>query len=435
MENSLTQKDNYFYLNRKCFLELGNYGAAIYNLYEGSLNSIDVKIGKFLLACEKERKRIDEMLNGCEHKKKNEIIDYLNQLVESNLGFFSEKKIFLEKIKSFKNKKDFDSLIKPWPLYKIWIEVTRQCNFQCYHCRETDESIARCSCTRDVEGYYKPISLQLWKNIIFDAKLLDCREIHIIGGEPLLKRDRVSTLIKYANHVQIAKVVIHSNLTLLDQEMINLFKQNDVIIKTVLFSYDQERHDHITGKRGSFQKIVENIKNLIANKISLNVNIEILKENQNDVEKTVKFIKNLGINVKNVGLKFVLSKLPERWPDRFENILIRTENNLQGVSYYNYFRNIDGNPCWDNQLAVTADGFVLPCIMARREIMGNVSEKRIKDFICDKTVEKWWKLTKNKIEECKDCEFKYACFDCRPRERVNRDLYSSNKLCKVHYSK
>ena len=53
----------------------------------------------------------------------------------------------------------------------------------------------------------------------------------------------------------------------------------------------------------------------------------------------------------------------------------------------------------------------------------------------DKTVEKWWLLTRDKIEECMDCEFRYSCFICRPRETSIGDLYGKNRLCRVNSNK
>ena len=28
--------------------------------------------------------------------------------------------------------------------------------------------------------------------------------------------------------------------------------------------------------------------------------------------------------------------------------------------------------------------------------------------------EKYWNMTKEDVEQCKDCEYRYICFDCRP---------------------
>ena len=47
--------------------------------------------------------------------------------------------------------------------------------------------------------------------------------------------------------------------------------------------------------------------------------------------------------------------------------------------------------------------------------------------------QKFWYLTKDKIHKCKDCELRYACFDCREIPmRVENNLYATNPYCKYN---
>lgn len=41
-----------------------------------------------------------------------------------------------------------------------------------------------------------------------------------------------------------------------------------------------------------------------------------------------------------------------------------------------------------------------------------------------------WKTTKDQIERCQDCEYRYACHDCRPlAEGATGNLYAKNPRC------
>ncbi len=86
------------------------------------------------------------------------------------------------------------------------------------------------------------------------------------------------------------------------------------------------------------------------------------------------------------------------------------------------------NTCWGQKIAITADNIVRPCIYSEISI-GNLLEVDIGTVI-DKMKEEYWSLTKDKVEKCNNCEFRYVCFDCREIARkVNGNLYSTNPYC------
>ena len=40
-----------------------------------------------------------------------------------------------------------------------------------------------------------------------------------------------------------------------------------------------------------------------------------------------------------------------------------------------------------------------------------------------------WNINKDKIDVCKDCEFRYICTDCRAYIKDKRDIYSKPLKC------
>ena len=68
-----------------------------------------------------------------------------------------------------------------------------------------------------------------------------------------------------------------------------------------------------------------------------------------------------------------------------------------------------GHNCFRNKIYISADMTIYPCVMERRFKHGVVSPNagiKLMDSIRN--------LNKNRIEECRLCEYRYACFDCRP---------------------
>ena len=92
-----------------------------------------------------------------------------------------------------------------------------------------------------------------------------------------------------------------------------------------------------------------------------------------------------------------------------------------------YALNVKLNSCWGTKLAVTKDNMVRPCIYSEIEL-GNLKNENIIDILNEAF--KYQTITKDKVEKCKDCELRYACFDCREiARRKNGSLYSPNPYC------
>jgi radical SAM protein with 4Fe4S-binding SPASM domain len=94
--------------------------------------------------------------------------------------------------------------------------------------------------------------------------------------------------------------------------------------------------------------------------------------------------------------------------------------------------NMRFNSCWGSIMAITADGNIRPCIHSQ-QIIGPINEE-LKDI--DGLIEKmnpYWTLTKDKVERCRDCEFRYICFDCREIAiRENGKMDGANPLCRYN---
>ena len=86
------------------------------------------------------------------------------------------------------------------------------------------------------------------------------------------------------------------------------------------------------------------------------------------------------------------------------------------------------NSCWGRKIAVTRDGKIRPCIFSRI-IIGDLSNDNIGDIV--EKAKEYRTITKDKVERCKDCELRYACFDCRVlASESNGNLFAVNPLCK-----
>ena len=72
--------------------------------------------------------------------------------------------------------------------------------------------------------------------------------------------------------------------------------------------------------------------------------------------------------------------------------------------------------CLAGTLAITADGYALPCPLLRNYVVADVRETGIKGILRKKRLKEFWRFTRDRIETCKTCPFRYVCHDCRALE-------------------
>ncbi len=72
--------------------------------------------------------------------------------------------------------------------------------------------------------------------------------------------------------------------------------------------------------------------------------------------------------------------------------------------------------CLAGTLAITADGYALPCPLLRNYVVADMKEMGIEGALKKKRLKAFWNTTKDHIGVCSKCPFKYICHDCRALE-------------------
>jgi len=84
---------------------------------------------------------------------------------------------------------------------------------------------------------------------------------------------------------------------------------------------------------------------------------------------------------------------------------------------------VSGHNCFRTKIYVSADMTVYPCVMERRLKHCTIADGR--GMVLDDTIRYF---NKDKIKECAQCEYRYACFDCRPNS-LSGDLLEKPWYC------
>lgn len=369
-------------INENVVYVKGASQGAIYNFNSGHIYSINGQ------AC----KIIDKLLNNDSLTKDEK--NYIDVLIGNKL-YSNNFKI----VKYHPHKYYFDNL------KLAWLEITQACNMRCVHCYEGNTHIQ----SKNI------LSLEKWKEIIDELKELNVNRVVVIGGEPTLNNN-IKDILKYLS-VKKIPTTLFTNASFVDDELRNVIVENDIRLKISLYGYNAFTHDSITGREGSFDILVNNIKYFLKKSVDISVAVTLMKENEHCVKEIEEFINSLGIKrykfdvIREVYCGTQHNHIPTM--DKIKDYSLRTQPNFKTDKEF-FDKYFDKNTCWYGKLVVTEEGNVLPCVFERNIIFGNVTTNTIAEIISNEKTSYYWGLDYSKIDICKDCEYRFACTDCRP---------------------
>ena len=213
-------------------------------------------------------------------------------------------------------------------------EVTMTCNLKCRFCYNHYKNTG---VKPKISSY--TIAKKTLKKIF---KVFDVGQLTFTGGEPFMS-ERFSELVLLARLKGATVTVIsNGNFAQIDKYL-QLTELGVKLFELPIHSHNPEIHDLMTGRKGSHEKSVSIIKNLIVNAVTPVAVIVLTKFNADSILETVKFISNLGIkqvmlnryNIGGEGVKNPLEVLPteSQLKKAFSDIsLFALKNNLKVFS-------------------------------------------------------------------------------------------------------
>lgn len=302
-----------------------------------------------------------------------------------------------------------------------WLEVTNSCNLRCLHCYEGSQHVRSKNHLSKTE--WQCIIRQLWD--------CGCRKIQFIGGEPT-DYEYIIDLIDFAVHCGFDNISIFTNATRISPQLLESLKVNNINVHVSLYGHTPKIHDHITQKRGSFEKTIKNIQLMLSLGISVDIAITFMKENEEYYDDIRLFVDKLGVKYYKHD---IIRKIPGNHMDghcctRKEVITTKYRTAPRFIADVKHYRIAKMyNTCWYGKIAVSENGDVFPCIFSRDIILGNLKHENLQNLQLSQKFQEAWTLDFSKIEQCQSCEFRYACKDCRPLGISMNNKYAKNPRC------
>lgn len=368
----------YYTLNNNVYLVNGNSRGCIYDFNNAKLFSINAALKEKIELVNNGKLQVGDL-----DEETNKIF---KQLLELDILKISETSCshYITELKD-------SSILTP---DFAWIEITTKCNLRCKHCY--NESDIYCD---------NIMSLDEFKLVIDKIKKIGIDKVQLIGGEPFFNKEILNSMIEYIKD-KFSFIEIFTNGTLGNEAWVQYLKKNKINVALSIYSYDKECHDKITGVHGSWEKT--------------NAFIKLLKEYDVPYRVCNVLMKGLELGEKNTSL-YCLSEDRDvvRMSGRGNLSLLSDELIKKRLITKKSFQKpikksfcvgaLNAHNCFKNKIYISTDLQVYPCVMERR--IKHCSISKNEDILLDKEI---LTLTKDTIKECSICEYRYACFDCRP---------------------
>lgn len=102
--------------------------------------------------------------------------------------------------------------------------------------------------------------------------------------------------------------------------------------------------------------------------------------------------------------------------------------NSFSVNLHHFTEALNFNTCLNRKISLDSLGNVKNC-PSQQNGFGHISEVSLHEVILNEQFTQLWKLKKDDIEICRDCEYRYICTDCRIFIRNKQDKNSKPSKC------
>lgn len=366
----------YYSLNDNVYIVEGTAKGCLYDLNHGKLYSVNKALSAQLAEINKNGLPTDGV--------GDELENVLRHFVEKQLIKIAPTHVSncMEDIKNAENGCQF-----------AWIEITNKCNLKCIHCY--NESDSQCDTTMSLADFCHVADYLLKTGV---------SKIQITGGEPFLQKDVLNPMLDYVVN-KFSFIEIFTNGTLITDEWFDYLSKNSIRIALSVHSYLPDQHDAVTQVAGAYRKTYHTIEKLKKFNIPYRVCNVRMKGIDLGEKNTDLFTLSEDRDIVRVTGRADFSLLSD---ELIKKRLITKESFQAPITKSFCTRLISGHNCFHDKIYISADLDVFPCVMERRIKHGTLKRD---DFQLNHHIRNF---TKDNIKECSECEYRYACFDCRP---------------------
>jgi radical SAM protein with 4Fe4S-binding SPASM domain len=407
----------FYKLYTSCLFQKGTDEGCILNLANNKVFKLSAQ----------EQEIIDSLEEGEKVEKKTEDISpLLNKLTKEGFGEYYEKPIIFEEARLGYPPDVHVVPAEGISVYHINLNLTGECNMNCYYCSDDDQVRKRTGCKK-WRIVPEKINFDNYRQLIKQACEFGCMSISILGGEPFLEKELLFQIIEFIRtSTEIKNVRIATNGYLLDDEIISNIK-NEILIINIIAHNDQVLN-RIDRNKNSLDILTNNLEKLRNSNIGYRFHLVISKENYKNINNILEFYKNY--NSRGYTFDYIYDESDENYLGYYLQQIGNEYRNKMDLFQINNHRGF--HPCLNGILSLFPDGTISVCPMMKGEPVGNVKKYVLNDILMNGAM-KYWKMPLSSLEKCQGCSYRFLCRDCRAIEKtISGDLYKK-VICPKEY--
>lgn len=363
-----------FRLNPECYYVPGHTNGAIYDLIEGDIYALNQNESDVIKKCE-----------NCEPVEDSN--PFLLDLKRRCIGNFYKSDVYIEKLRLGSPIQDYQRGRPPF-IARAFLEINNTCENSCWYCgyHGIHRSLGCMGCNIWNETG-KEICISQWKRIIDELKDLKCNSLIFTGGDLTSDWEKTRDLVTYSSgSFRDIHIILNESKCLpsvLDDLGINVH----LILQTT--DPAKIRSDHTFLMSAT--------------------------EGMHHPEQP------------NVAVEIIARDFSLLQPDN----PVVSRKKVKRVDLFRFCHNKKSHPCLGNSLTITWKGDIIPCPLLRRHSVGNILKRPLYTFLDENGggLAKYWNLRLETLGKCSECEFRYACTDCRPLEESLTGSLRAKQLC------
>lgn len=339
----------FFQLYGECCLVKGDQEGVIYHLLKEEMVRLTNEEVQVLLQAEK----------GEECRRE----PFLEQLEEMGWGFFSEKKVFIDKLRPYNSLMLLRRDLMSFQLETVFLQLTNRCSCGEGHCREMF-----CTPCRTVNAGEEELAPEKWREILKRLSMLHVGSVILTGGD-LCRYERLGEIIMLCREFGLSCSVVLNHYR--EQTLSQIPEDVSVLVYVCDFK-TWEDCIRIGAKRKDAVMI-------------LNEKMSGLKD---------KLLKGTYSRIINVHA--------------YDQLI--GEKDIRPCNLKEFYGKRDGNNCLRGKMYILSGGDVVACYQSTERVIGNLQRERFQDVYRRLIEDCWCKPIQH--EKCKKCSLFYGCSVC-----------------------
>lgn len=330
----------------------------------------------------------------------------------------------------------------PRPYYapkSLDIDITTHCNLRCSYC-------SHFSSDGDVDT---DLSLEEWSQFFKECNSIGIMRINLAGGEPFFRKD-IRQIIEsiVENKMRFSAL---SNGGLIDDDLAKFLKNTRRCdsVQVSIDGPDAASHDKFRGK-GSFDKALNGLLNLLNNQIGASVRVTLNKYNYKRLLETAELLledlklpristnsvcyfglcrennDSMALNAAEFSeAMLIIQEAQKKYPDRIDaqagpQACIEMWRNIEKAvngdktAIAETSSGVLGScGCVWTSMAVRADGIMVPCSQLSQMEMGRINHDGLRDLWLNSPVmvdmRKRIEIKLSEFDSCRDCKYMEFC--------------------------